>query len=149
LISKIPVYGRVKYSKHYNHKLETMILQKVFLIALAGALGTLSRYGLGSLVDSVFTSAFPWGTFTVNVLGCFLFGFVWSLAEGNMVISHQTRAIVLTGFMGAFTTFSTFIFDGGKFIKASQWMLAAGNIISQVILGTACLFIGFLVGGIL
>jgi len=123
-------------------------LQKVLWIALAGALGTLARYGLGSLVGRVFGGAFPWGTFAVNVFGCFLFGLVWSLTEGHMVISVETRAIVLTGFMGAFTTFSTFIFDTGKFVKASKWALAAGNLMSQVVIGLCCLFLGFGAGAL-
>jgi len=65
-----------------------------------------------------------------------------------MVISVETRAIVLTGFMGAFTTFSTFIFDTGKFVKASQWALVAGNLVSQVVVGLCCLFLGFGAGSL-
>ncbi len=124
-------------------------MQKLLLIAVAGALGTLSRYGVSLLMGRLVGGTLPWGTFTANVCGCFLFGFVWSLAEGHMVISVETRSVVLTGFMGAFTTFSTFIFDTSTFVRASQWVLTAGNLISQVVIGLIFLFVGLRLGHLL
>ncbi len=80
-------------------------------LCFAGAAGTLARYGLAGLMQRLLGESFPWGTLTVNALGCFLFGVVWMLAEDRLVISGQTRFVILTGFMGAFTTFSTFAFE--------------------------------------
>ncbi|MBZ0302744.1 MAG: CrcB family protein, partial [Anaerolineae bacterium] len=85
----------------------------------------------------------------VNVLGSFLFGLIWSLAEGRLAITPQTRTIILTGFMGAFTTFSTFMFETGGLMRDAQWLLAAGNVALQVTLGLICLFIGLAVGQLL
>jgi CrcB protein len=113
---------------------------------VAGALGSLARYWLGGLVQQVFNSSFPAGTFAVNMIGSFLFGVVWSLAEERLVISSETRTIILAGFMGAFTTFSTFMFETGAFLRDSQWLLAFGNIAAQVIVGLICLFLGLALG---
>src|SRR5262245_56604702 len=90
------------------------------LVALAGAVGTLARYGLATLVLRVCGEAFPWGTLVVNVLGCFLFGFVWVLGAEKFIIDPDMRTTLLTGFMGAFTTFSTFAFETGQQLREGQ-----------------------------
>lgn len=117
-------------------------MKQVVLIAFAGALGTLSRYGLSTLVHAVMGHDFPWGTFVVNILGCLLFGFIWALEEHHLALGPETRLIVLTGFMGAFTTFSTFIFESGQLITASQWVYVAGNLTLQILIGLAALTAG-------
>ncbi len=122
---------------------------KILLIALAGAAGTLARYWIGGLVQRSSGSAFPWGTFTVNMLGCFLFGLVWSLAEERMVISAEARVVILVGFMGALTTFSSFVFETGTLMRDSQWALAFGNIALENVTGLVILFLGFAAGRLL
>ncbi|MBZ0255095.1 CrcB family protein [bacterium] len=117
-------------------------MKNVALIAVAGAAGTLSRYGLSTLVSSVLGSDFPWGTFIVNMLGCFLFGFIWSLEEHHLALGPQTRAIILTGFMGAFTTFSTFIFENNQLLTTSQWLHLSINLLMQIIIGLIALSTG-------
>jgi CrcB protein len=116
------------------------------LIGLAGAAGALTRYTLAGFVQQIMGSGFPWGTAAVNVLGSFLFGVVWSLADERLAISPEARTIILTGFMGAFTTFSTFMFETSNLLRDSQWLLAAGNIIGQIALGLIGLFLGLAVG---
>ena len=113
------------------------------LIALAGSLGTLARYGLGGLVHRLVPWPFPWGTIAVNILGSFLFGLVWALAQERSMISAEARIIVLAGFMGAFTTFSTFMFETGELLRNSQWALAAGNLLLQNLLGLVAVFAGW------
>lgn len=125
------------------------MVQRILLIALAGALGTLARYGLGGLVQRIMGGTMPWGTLAVNVMGCFLFGVVWTLADERLVISEETRLVVLGGFMGAFTTFSTFIFDTGGFMRDAQWLLATGNVALQTVTGLAFLFVGVSAGRML
>ena len=122
---------------------------KILLIALAGAAGTLARYWLGGLVQRSSGSTFPWGTFTVNMLGCFLFGLVWSLAEERMAISAGARMVILVGFMGALTTFSSFVFETGTLLRDSQWALAFGNIALENVTGMVLLFLGFAAGRLL
>ena len=119
-------------------------MRHLLWLALAGAVGTLCRYGLQGVVQRLTERPFPIGTLAVNALGCFLFGLVWALAEERLVIRGETRVILLVGFMGAFTTFSTFAFETGAFLRDSQWALAAANIAAQNILGMLCLFAGLL-----
>jgi CrcB protein len=120
--------------------------KELALLAVAGALGTLSRYGLAGLAQRLGGPQFPWGTFTVNAMGCFLFGLIWTLAEERLVISGQTRFILLTGFMGAFTTFSTYAFETSTLLQDAQWRLAAGNALGQLVVGVTFMFLGYAVG---
>lgn len=117
-------------------------MQNLLWIAAAGGVGALARYGLGGLVHRLWGPSFPWGTFTVNILGCFMFGLVWALAETRFAISGQMRLIVLTGFMGSFTTFSTFVFESGMLLRDGQYLLAAANMIGQNLVGLLALFLG-------
>jgi len=119
---------------------------KIVWILIAGALGTLARYWLGGFVQRISGGVFPWGTFAVNMAGCFLFGLIWAMAEERLVVSGGTRAIILIGFMGAFTTFSTFIFETGALFRDSQWALAVGNLMLQNFFGIAFLLLGFAAG---
>jgi CrcB protein len=91
-------------------------------------------------------SHLPLGTFSVNIIGSFLFGLVYILAQKKLSVGADVRLIMLTGFMGAFTTFSTFTFDTAKMLQSSQWGLAFGNVAGQVILGLCALGLGVAVG---
>jgi len=124
-------------------------MQNLVWIAAAGGLGALARYGLGGLVHRLWGPSFPWGTFVVNVLGCFFFGLVWALAESRFALSAQARLIALTGFMGAFTTFSTFIFETEALLRDGQWLWALGNFLGQNLLGLAALVLGLALARIL
>lgn len=121
-------------------------MPKIALIALAGVFGTLARYFLGGAVQRLYGGTFPLGTFAVNMTGTFLFGFIWSLAENRLVISSDARTVMLVGFMGAFTTFSSFMFETGELMRDSQWALAFVNIALQNITGIIFLFIGLAIG---
>lgn len=80
-------------------------------------------------------SKFAYGTLAVNVIGCVLFGMVWTLAEERFAISTFTRTVILVGFMGAFTTFSTFAFETMNYVKDSQYALAFLNVSANCLLG--------------
>lgn len=116
------------------------------LVALAGAVGTLARYGLAAAVQRLGGPAFPWGTLAVNLVGCLLFGLVVALSEGRAIISPQARLVLLTGFMGALTTFSTFAFDTTQLAQQSGWALAAANVVVQNSLGVAAILAGMAAG---
>ena len=122
---------------------------KILLIALAGAAGTLARWWLSGAVYAVMGREFPWGTAAVNILGSFLFGLVWILAEERMYMSGETRIILLVGFMGAFTTFSTYIFESSALASDVQWLRLGANMFGQVLVGFAALRLGFVCGRIL
>ncbi|MEA4856561.1 MAG: CrcB family protein [Solidesulfovibrio sp.] len=122
------------------------MLEKLGLIALAGAAGTLARYWLSGFVYDLVGRDFPWGTAVVNILGCFLFGLFWELGEDRMLLRTEARVIILTGFMGAFTTFSTFIFESGGYLEDGRWLPALANVTFQTVIGFAALFGGLILG---
>jgi fluoride exporter len=125
--------------------------QKLLLIALAGSLGTLARYSLDGLVQQ-FTdrfAPFPWGIVVVNLSGCFIFGILASLFGERSSTSGEMRAILLTGFLGAFTTFSTYIFELEQMLQDWKWLPAAGNFAVHNIGGLAAIIAGLILGKLL
>ena len=120
--------------------------RKLLLIALAGSAGTLARYWLGGAVQRLFGADFPFGTWAVNILGCLLFGLVWVLSEERFAISGEARVVIVTGFMGAFTTFSTYIFESSGMAGDGQWLALAANLAGQNVLGFAAFYAGVLMG---
>ena len=122
------------------------MIHRLCLLALAGALGTLARYGLSGFVHRVNGMSFPWGTVAVNITGCFLAGLLWALFENRWTVSGEMRMIILVGFMGAFTTFSAMILETGELIRTAEWLHALMNVGMQNVIGFASLFIGMALG---
>jgi len=119
--------------------------QKFIFIALAGALGTLCRYSLAGFVQQFNSSFFPFGTLVVNITGCFVAGFLWTLFESRWAVSGEIRTCVLVGFMGAFTTFSAFILETGMLVRSTEWFYAVLNLVMQNGLGLGALSAGIVV----
>jgi len=119
-----------------------MSFKELAWIAIAGALGTLARFALAALVQNFSGGKFPWGTLAVNVIGCFLFGLVFILAEEKNLIPAQVKVVVLVGFMGAFTTFSTFGFETTALIHAGDLGPALLNILGQNLAGVVAVTVG-------
>ena len=84
---------------------------KWFSLALGGVAGTFARYVLGGVIYQLFGTSFPYGTLAVNLLGCLIIGFLAALAEEKFLLGPNARLLLMVGFCGAFTTFSTFIFE--------------------------------------
>lgn len=115
----------------------------MILLALAagGVLGTLARYGLAGWVHTWAGTAFPWGTFAVNVLGSFLLGFALRGSEVAS-LSPETRALLTTGFCGAFTTFSTLSWETVALLQAGAWARAGAYALGSLGLGLAAVWAG-------
>jgi len=122
------------------------MFRKLVYIAVFGVLGTFFRYWLSGAVQRLVGPGFPWGTWAANILGCFLFGFVWVLAEERSLISSEMRVVLLVGFMGAFTTFSTYIFESAQIAFDAQWARLAANLIGQNMAGFAGFILGMTLG---
>ncbi|MBN2319732.1 MAG: CrcB family protein [Acidobacteria bacterium] len=122
------------------------MIHKLILLATAGALGTLARYGMAGFVQRINGTSFPWGTVAVNITGCFLAGLLWTLFESRCPVSGETRTIVLVGFMGAFTTFSAIALETGELMRSAEWMFAIANVAVQIFIGFVALFIGAALG---
>lgn len=114
----------------------------ILLIFLAGGLGSLSRYGLGALVRLMYRGDFPMSTLVVNALGCFLFGLVQGWAEHREWLSPQQSLILCVGFLGAFTTFSTFAYESQAMLREARWLHLFGNLLLQNVLGIAFVYLG-------
>jgi len=109
---------------------------------MAGAAGTLARYGLASWVRGLSSSSFPWGTLAVNALGCLLFGVILTLVRERGVIESDTANIVMVGFLGAFTTFATFAFESGDYMRAGAMGSMLLNVALNVVLGLGLFLAG-------
>jgi CrcB protein len=119
---------------------------KLIGLAVAGACGALARYGLSGLFQRGQQIGFPWGTLTVNVLGCFLFGLIWTLTQQRFAVSPETRAILLVGFLGSFTTFSAFLFETDQMLEQGEWLMAGLNLAGELGLGLAAYLLGAFLG---
>lgn len=117
-------------------------MKSIILVAMGGGFGATARWALGTLVTHWFGARMPWATLSVNVLGSLLFGVIWALTESRMPLSAPLRLALLTGFLGAFTTFSTFSFETVQLAQAGRLGAAA----LQVLLQTGLSFAGVLLG---
>ncbi|MCL4103680.1 UNVERIFIED_CONTAM: hypothetical protein GTU68_059759 [Idotea baltica] len=121
-------------------------MKSLILVALGGSFGAVSRWLLGTWVDGLTTaSKFPYGILKVNVLGCLLIGLLYGLAESRNIFSPETRLFVFTGFLGSFTTFSTFGWNTFELFKAGHFGPAISNIVISVVAGLLAVWLGYAV----
>ena len=112
------------------------------LVALGGAIGAVSRYGLGSYFIKS-SSTFPWATWCINLLGCFLAGVFFAFSQQYPTLQNNARLFLMVGILGGFTTFSSFGLETFQLLKHGQTTLALGYVISSVIMGVIFLALGF------
>lgn len=110
-------------------------------VAVGGALGALTRYGVGRLVAHLFDPSFPWATWTVNLLGCFLIGVSVPLF-GHLGDFDEAHFVLVVGFLGSFTTFSTFSLDTVALWADGRGGLALLNAGGSVLAGLLCVAMG-------
>jgi CrcB protein len=121
-------------------------LLSVFYAAMGGAVGSVCRYLLGTWVQAVSNSIdFPYGTLTVNLIGCFAIGFLAQLAEARGIFTPESRALVFIGLLGGFTTFSSFGNDTLNLLRDGETFNALANIGANVIVGLSLVWLGRLV----
>jgi len=118
-------------------------MQKVFLIGLAGLVGTLGRYALSGVIARRFGETFPTGTLLVNVAGCFLAGFLFYLMQERFLVSQTMRTVVMIGLLGGFTTFSSFGLQTFTLLKDGELWFAAVNIVGSNLLGLLMVWAGY------
>jgi CrcB protein len=115
----------------------------ILLVALGGAMGSVSRYLLGTWIQSVSRSIdFPFGTLTVNLLGCFMIGFLSQLAEARGALTPESRALIFVGILGGFTTFSSFGNDTINLVRDGEMFNALANVGANVIFGLLLVWSG-------
>jgi len=117
---------------------------RLALLLFAGGLGAISRYALSAWLNSCVWCGKPWGILVCNLLGCFLFGFLTVVLTRGF--SAETKLIVLTGFLGAFTTFSTFMFETVDLVQQSRYLTACFNLVFHNVLGVLMVVGGLVTG---
>lgn len=109
-------------------------------VAIGGAIGAMSRYWLSTLVETYNSSSFPYGTFLVNVIGSFLIGVGFIVFAEKLHLVDQWRPLLVIGFLGAFTTFSTYSLDALLLFQQGHYNTALLYVLSSVLL---CLFAAY------
>ena len=122
------------------------MLIKIAIVAAAGALGSLSRWGVSHVVTQSLGQRAHYGTLAVNLIGCLLFGIAFERISHSDNPSEHLRLFFLVGFLGAFTTFSTFAFDTHHLHTNHGLWTAGGNVLLNLVLGIVALVLGFLIG---
>jgi fluoride exporter len=118
-------------------------MTNILLVGIGGFVGSITRYLASGYVQQASKSIdFPFGTLVVNVVGCFIIGFLAQLAEDRGVFTSQSRLFVFTGFLGGFTTFSSFGNETLNLARDSQMMNAFANVGANVILGLFAVWLG-------
>lgn len=117
-------------------------MQKYLLIALGGALGSIARYWVGATISSRASVKFPYGTFTINMTACFIIGFVLTLLGKRAGLSESWRYLIPIGFVGAYSTFSTYEWETLSTLRSGAVALAALYAGGSLILGLASTWLG-------
>jgi len=120
-------------------------MQKTIFIAFAGLVGTLIRYGLSGFVAQKYGETFPWGTLVVNLIGSFLAGAIYYLADERFLISPTLRTVILIGLLGGLTTFSSYGLQTFTLLRDGEIGLATLNIAVSNVLGLFMVWSGYVV----
>lgn len=117
-------------------------MQTLLIIAGGGAAGALSRYWMTQWVQNWMGHEFPYGTLAVNVLGCLLAGLVYGALDRSTDLDHAWHALLIVGFMGAFTTFSAFSLATLQLMERGAFAAALANVLLSVLLSLAACGLG-------
>ena len=121
-------------------------MTKFLMLAIGSLTGGFARYYMAGFVYRALGSSFPYGTFAVNMAGCFLVGILSSLADKKFLIGPDEKLLLMIGFCGAFTTFSTFMLETANLMKDGQTWQAFLNVALSVIVGFFILRLGISLG---
>lgn len=117
-------------------------MSRLLMIALGGGLGAVSRYGMSFWIQERVTGAFPYGTFIVNITGCLLMGIVMTRLNEGGPASINWRFLVPIGFIGGYTTFSSFAFETFRLLEQGLPLVGLGYIVFSVTIGYLALWLG-------
>jgi CrcB protein len=112
------------------------------IVGIGGFMGAIVRYALAIWIGQTWGRSFPLGTFVINVSGSFLIGLLMTLFTERYSFDPAWRLLFVVGFLGAYTTFSTFEYETGRLIKDSEWFFAAMNVVLSVTVGFIALKFG-------
>lgn len=118
------------------------MFNNILLVGLGGAVGSILRYLCQKWINDWYHHNFPLATFLVNILGCLLIGFFYGLGEKGNILSPQTRLLLITGFCGGFTTFSTFAFENVNLLRVGDNFYFLLYILGSLVLGILAVYLG-------
>lgn len=121
-------------------------MRTIVAIGIFGALGALARYGLDGLVARRVPSAFPWGTFVVNISGAFVLGLLMTLMTEQLTTAPWLRSGLTIGLLGAYTTFSTLSYETYRLLEDGALGLAAANVFGSMATGLLAVYLGVVAG---
>jgi CrcB protein len=124
-------------------------LQKYLFIAFGGALGSMARYWVGSTIANRMGTKFPYGTFVINITACVIIGFSLTFLGKRAGLNPAWRFLVPVGFIGAYSTFSTYEWETLSTIRSGAFLLATIYAVSSLILGLAAVWGGSVIAEIL
>ncbi len=119
------------------------------VIGIGGFLGANTRYLAAGWAARRFGATFPYGTFIINISGSFILGFFMAFLRDRAFIHPNYRLFFAIGFLGAYTTFSTFTYESLRLLQDGSILLGFTNILASIIIGLVGVFIGFVLGGII
>jgi CrcB protein len=120
-------------------------LQKYLLIAIGGALGSIARYLVGSTVSNRMGTRFPYGTFVINLTACLIIGFFLAAVERRTEVNPALRFLIPIGFVGAYSTFSTFEWETFVHLQTGDFLIAALYVSLSILLGLLAVWAGVVV----
>ena len=119
-------------------------------VGIGGILGANARFWLARAAAAIWGTGFPWGTMIINVSGSFAIGLIYGLLASRLsAFAEQIRLAVLIGFLGSFTTFSTFEHETHALMMDGEWLLAAANVAGSVVAGLIAVYMGNAIAGVL
>ena len=118
------------------------MIKNLLLVACGGGVGSIARYLCQKWLGENYPHPFPWGTFVVNLVGCFLIGIIYAASEKTTLVGPQVRLLLITGFCGGFTTFSTFAFENMILLRGNDTVYFLIYAIASVVLGIIAVFAG-------
>lgn len=118
----------------------------LLLIGVGGFAGAVARYVVDGVVAERTGGGFPWGTLAINVSGSFVLGLLFAMSAERAILPADIRGPLMIGFLGAYTTFSTFMLESWRLIESGAWTQAVANLGGSIALGLVAVFLGLTVG---
>lgn len=112
------------------------------IIFTGSGIGGVARYSMQNWISRIYFFSFPFGTFTVNIIGCLLIGLFYALSEKGNLLTPEWRIALTTGFCGGFTTFSTFAYENMNLLRTGDYLYFGLYTAGSVALGIAAVFLG-------
>lgn len=121
-------------------------LEKILLISAGAVLGANARYWIGDWIAQKWGATFPYGTFVINITGSLLIGLFIAVATERFMIDPRWRILLVVGFLGAYTTFSSYTLESFNLIERGQWQMGLVNALGSVIAGLLAVGLGMFIG---